>query len=160
VVIIRRRTFDNAQNLSNDALEELLEQYDGTRLGLHELNAELLTDVEGALWRTEWNEAGRGNGDDVPELGRTVVSVDSADTLLETFDRTGIVAAGRRIDGDHYIWQITVCRSPGWRRTTALAVLPARRCRPRHLRGLVRVDARHPRRYVGGDAGRRAPAGR
>jgi phage terminase large subunit-like protein len=41
--------------------------------------------------------------EDVPELTRTVVSVDPADTVSETSDETGIVAVGRGADGDHYV---------------------------------------------------------
>ncbi|MFI5495581.1 terminase large subunit domain-containing protein [Actinoplanes sp. NPDC051859] len=103
IVVTRGRTLDNAANLSEDALEELLEQYEGTRLGRQELDAELLSDVEGALWKTSWIEAGRVDADDVPELTRTVVSVDPADTVSETSDETGIVAVGRGVDGDHYV---------------------------------------------------------
>lgn len=103
VVVTRGRTLDNAGNLSSEALEELLEQYGGTRLGRQELDAELLTDVEGALWKTAWIEAGRVDPDDVPRLVRTVVAVDPADTVSETSDETGIVAVARGEDGDHYV---------------------------------------------------------
>ncbi|MEU8333384.1 terminase family protein [Micromonospora sp. NPDC048839] len=103
VVITRGKTLDNAANLSQEALEELLEQYGGTRLGRQELDAELLTDVEGALWKSAWIEAGRVDKDDLPKLVRTVVSVDPADTVSETSDETGIVAVGRGEDGEHYV---------------------------------------------------------
>lgn len=103
VVVTRGRTLDNATNLSPEALEELLEQYGGTRLGRQELDAELLTDVEGALWKSVWIEAGRVDKDDVPKLVRTVVSVDPADTVSESSDETGIVAVGRGEDGAHYV---------------------------------------------------------
>lgn len=103
VVITRGRTLDNAANLSAEALEELMEQYAGTRLGRQELNAEMLNDVEGALWKNVWIEAGRVDKVDVPKLVRTVVSVDPADTVSDTSDETGIVAVGRGEDGDHYV---------------------------------------------------------
>ncbi|BCJ61551.1 terminase large subunit domain-containing protein [Micromonospora endophytica] len=103
VVITRGKTLDNADNLSPEALEELLEQYGGTRLGRQELDAELLTDVDGALWKSAWIEAGRIDKDDVPPLVRTVVSVDPADTVSDTSDETGIVAVGRGEDGEHYV---------------------------------------------------------
>lgn len=103
VVVTRGRTLDNAANLSPEALEELLEQYGGTRLGRQELDAELLTDVEGALWKPAWIETGRVDKEDVPPLVRTVVSVDPADTVSETSDETGIIAVGRGEDGEHYV---------------------------------------------------------
>ncbi|MEU1964366.1 hypothetical protein ABZ541_04850 [Micromonospora sediminicola] len=56
MVLTRGRTLDNADNLSPEALEELLEQYGGTWLGRQELDAELLSDVDGALWKSAWIE--------------------------------------------------------------------------------------------------------
>jgi phage terminase large subunit-like protein len=103
VLVTRGRTLDNASNLSEDALDELLDQYAGTRLGRQELDAELIEDVEGALWRLSWIEAGRVEADDVPDLVRTVVSVDPADTASATSDETGIVAVGRGVDGEHFV---------------------------------------------------------
>lgn len=101
VVVTRGRTLDNRANLSGPALEELLDQYAGTRLGRQELDAELLEDVEGALWQAGWIEAGRV--DVAPELLRVVVAVDPAETVSETSDETGIVVAGRGADGDDYV---------------------------------------------------------
>jgi phage terminase large subunit-like protein len=101
VVVTRGRTLDNATNLSDAALEELLDRYAGTRLGRQELDAELLNDVEGALWKLEWIEAGRVEV--APELVRTVVAVDPADTDGENSDETGIVVAGRGTDGQDYV---------------------------------------------------------
>lgn len=43
-------TFENQANLSPAALDELRRRYEGTRLGRQELYAELLSDVEGALF--------------------------------------------------------------------------------------------------------------
>jgi phage terminase large subunit-like protein len=50
VIVVRGSTFDNAANLSPNALQELRRRYEGTRLGRQELYGELLDDVEGALW--------------------------------------------------------------------------------------------------------------
>jgi phage terminase large subunit-like protein len=50
VALTRGSTFDNAENLSPEALGELRRRYEGTRLGRQELYGELLEDVEGALW--------------------------------------------------------------------------------------------------------------
>jgi phage terminase large subunit-like protein len=51
-------------------------QYAGTRLGRQELEAELVEDVEGALWRREWIEQARVVH--AAQLARVVVAVDSA----------------------------------------------------------------------------------
>ena len=49
-VISRGSTFDNEANLPASFLEELRGKYGGTRLGRQELYAEVLDDMQGALW--------------------------------------------------------------------------------------------------------------
>jgi phage terminase large subunit-like protein len=49
-VITISPTMDNAQNLSPEALASLVDQFGGTRLGRQELGAEMIDDVDGALW--------------------------------------------------------------------------------------------------------------
>lgn len=41
---------ENAENVDPRALQEILDRYEGTRLGRQEIEAEILTDVPGALW--------------------------------------------------------------------------------------------------------------
>ena len=53
VVTRRLRTMDNAANLSKAFLEAAAERA-GSRLGLQELEGELLDDIEGALWKRSW----------------------------------------------------------------------------------------------------------
>jgi predicted phage terminase large subunit-like protein len=48
--VTRARTSDNASNLDASTLAYLREKYGGTRLGRQEMDAELLADLEGALW--------------------------------------------------------------------------------------------------------------
>lgn len=50
VVITRGSTYDNVANLAPSFVEEMRTRYEGTRLGRQELHAEILEDVEGALW--------------------------------------------------------------------------------------------------------------
>ena len=47
---IRGKNFKNALEFLN----EIINRYQGTRLGRQELEAELVDDVEGALWRRQW----------------------------------------------------------------------------------------------------------
>jgi phage terminase large subunit-like protein len=56
-VISRATTFDNAANLAKPFIDEIANRYKGTRLGLQELDGELLEDVEGALWTRDMIEA-------------------------------------------------------------------------------------------------------
>ena len=73
--------------------ERIIKKYEGTRLGRQELHAELLTDVEGALWTWEMIEENRvvAAPDD---LERIVVAVDPAGTSKKQSDETGIIIAG------------------------------------------------------------------
>lgn len=52
-------TWENAGNLSPTFLEMIIERYAGTRLGLQEIEAHYLEDVEGALWTAATIEATR-----------------------------------------------------------------------------------------------------
>jgi phage terminase large subunit-like protein len=67
VVITRGRTADNADNLAPSFLSTIVNRYTGTRLGRQELDAELLTDAEGALWSWDMLEACRVRA--APECG-------------------------------------------------------------------------------------------
>jgi phage terminase large subunit-like protein len=96
--ITRATTYDNVANLAPSFTEEIVKQYEGTRVGRQELHAEMLADVEGALWTWELIEASRDPGP--PEgMQRIVVAVDPAGTSNRRSDETGIVVAG--ISGDH-----------------------------------------------------------
>lgn len=101
VYLTRGSTFDNAANLPPAALRQLTERYAGTRLGRQELEAELLTEIEGALWRREQIEALRVAA--APEMARVVVAIDPAVTHGPDSDETGIVAVGRGVDGLFYV---------------------------------------------------------
>lgn len=101
--IIKGSTFDNVDNLAPSAIAMLKERYEGTRIGRQELDAEILEDVEGALFNGQLIEEGRVR--DVPELERIVVAVDPAVTSTEHSDETGIIVAGRTSDNHFYILQ-------------------------------------------------------
>jgi len=101
--VTRGSTFDNAKNLAPAALERLKAKYEGTRLGRQELYAEVLDDIEGALWAYSTIERLRVNKDVEPEFIRIVVAVDPAVTSGEDSDETGIVVAGRAADDQFYV---------------------------------------------------------
>jgi len=50
VIVTRGSTYENAANLSENALRELRRRYEGTRIGRQELYGEVIEDIEGALW--------------------------------------------------------------------------------------------------------------
>ena len=91
--ISRASTYDNLDNLSPVFAERVIARYEGTRLGRQELHAELLTDVEGALWSWEMIEEARVTT--IPtDFDRIVVAVDPAGTSKKKSDETGIIVAG------------------------------------------------------------------
>ena len=85
-------TYENADNLAPQFLALIREKYEGTRLGRQELEAEILEDVEGALWTLVAIDALRVRS--APELRRIVVSVDPSVNETGDRDECGIVVAG------------------------------------------------------------------
>jgi predicted phage terminase large subunit-like protein len=107
--VTKGNTFDNAANLAPSALEQLRERYEGTRLGRQELYAEILDDVEGALWTRDIIMPAQ-----MPAMQRVVIGVDPSGGG----DEIGIVIAGLGIDGLFYVIDDATCSlSPsGWSR--------------------------------------------
>lgn len=102
------RTADNVEHLAPRVMEQLRERYEGTRLGRQELDAEFLSDTEGALWQRETID--RCRVQTVPEMRRIVVAIDPAMSSSASSDETGIVAAGRGTDGIIYVLADWSCR--------------------------------------------------
>jgi phage terminase large subunit-like protein len=101
VVVTVSSTFRNAANLAPEFLNEIISRYQGTRLGRQELDAELVDDVEGALWRREW--IARNRVSIAPHLESTIVAVDPAVTGTAASHETGIVVAGVDHRGHVYV---------------------------------------------------------
>jgi len=100
VVVTRGATRDNAANLAESFLGQIVGRYAGTRLGRQELEGELLQDIEGALWTGELIEKGRIDKSALPELKRIVVAIDPAMTTGEAANESGLIVAGVD-DRDH-----------------------------------------------------------
>ena len=103
VHITRGNTFENDKNLAESALKQLQERYSGTRLGRQELYAEILDDIQGALWSYRGIEKTRIKRDDLPDLQRIVVAIDPAVTNTEESDETGIIVAGVSHNNRYYV---------------------------------------------------------
>jgi len=119
-MITRGTTFDNAANLPEGTLAHLRERYEGTRLGRQELNAELLEDVQGALWTVGMIDGHRQRF--APDLRRVVVAVDPSGTKGDgKGDDIGIVVAATGTDGRFYVLEDASCQlSPdGWAKRVA-----------------------------------------
>ena len=100
-VVTKGSTYENTKNLAPSFVDEILRRYEGTRLGRQELHAEILDDVEGALWSRDMIETSRVHT--MPELTRIVVGVDPAVSSGESSNETGIVAVGCDKDGNGYV---------------------------------------------------------
>ena len=89
----RGSSFENRDNLSEVWWRNVVEPYVGTRLGRQEIEAEVLTDVEGALWTIGTIDGLRVA--EAPPLYRVVVGVDPNASSDEAANSAGIVVAGR-----------------------------------------------------------------
>lgn len=135
-IISRGSTLENRSNLSPEFLKTVTDRYEGTRLGRQELGAEMLDDVQGALWTREMFDSARIRGEwdgsqIVTEdgrkiaLARIVIGVDPSGSNgdEDKADDIGIVAAGKGVDGRGYVLGDWTCNmSPaGWGRRAVLA---------------------------------------
>lgn len=94
-------TYENRGNLADNWYDIIIKKYEGTRIGRQELNAEILEDVEGALWTMKMIEDNRVT--EAPEFKRIIVGVDPAVTSNPDSDETGIVIGGLGVDGVGYV---------------------------------------------------------
>jgi len=99
--LTRGSTYENQTNLSPVFLQKIKEKYAGTRLGRQELDAEVLDDAPGALWKRDDIEADRVHA--TPEMRRIVVAIDPSVSAESSTSETGIVAVGLGKDGHGYV---------------------------------------------------------
>lgn len=113
-VVTTGTTYDNAANLAPTFITNLIQKYEGTRLGRQELRAELLDDTPGALWTLAMIDAGRV--EEAPELQRIAVGCDPAAGHGPDSDDTGLIVAGLGVDGHGYVLADGTCHLPplGW----------------------------------------------
>lgn len=128
VVVTRGRTLDNAKNLAPSFLEQIVNRYQGTRLGRQELEAELLLDTPGALWTRDMLDAARVTQETIDrlQLRRVVVAVDPSgarNSSDDGADKIGIVVAGVDDQKRGYVLEDCTCKdSPaGWGRKAVAA---------------------------------------
>lgn len=98
--VVRAKTSDNPA-LPPSRRDALYAAYGGTTIGRQELDAELLDDIAGALWRRTLVDALRVS--EAPQLIRIVVAIDPSATSTESSDEAGIVVAGRDLLGHGYV---------------------------------------------------------
>lgn len=104
LILTRGSTYDNKQNLAKTYLQEIEEQYGGTRLGRQEIEGVLLDDVLGALWTYELLDRYRlQNEEELPPLVKTVVGLDPSTTDGANADEAGIIVAGASREKQAYV---------------------------------------------------------
>lgn len=113
--VVSGSTFENSDNLSDNFINILRSKYEGTRLGLQELYAQILDDVPGALWQRAWITSNRLQTGETPDevakrCVRIVVAIDPATTSTKESDLTGIIAAGIDEKGHGYILADETCK--------------------------------------------------
>jgi phage terminase large subunit-like protein len=88
-------TYANIINLADNWAEEVISQYEGTRLGRQELHGEILDDNPNALWTREMIDDNRVTR--APDLNAVTVAVDppASDNPTEKTAECGIVVGGR-----------------------------------------------------------------
>src|SRR5689334_620492 len=114
-------TYESRGNLNPAFYQQIIRRYEGTRLGRQELNAEVLTDNPGALWKRSRIDELRVT--QPPELVRIVVAVDPEAVSTEESAETGIVVVGMGEDGEGYVLADKSVRATpaGWSREVVAA---------------------------------------
>ena len=103
VAVTRGSTFENEANLADSALAMLKDKYEGTTLGRQELYAEIIENLEGALWSTQLIEEARLKENTEKELKQIIVAIDPAVTNNEDSDETGIMVVGKDYNNEYYV---------------------------------------------------------
>jgi len=99
-------TTANRAFLAPSFLAEVTAKYGGTRLGRQELEGEVLSDREGALWSEALLEAAQI--DEAPSPDRVVVAVDPPVTGHKGSDDCGILVVGAVTQGPPQDWRACV----------------------------------------------------
>ena len=96
-------TFENEANLADSALAMLKDKYEGTTLGRQELYAEIVDNLEGALWSSEIIDESRLQ--DKTDMTQILIAIDPAVTANMNSDETGIIVVGKCHKGNFYVLQ-------------------------------------------------------
>jgi len=110
-VVTKGSTLDNRANLAPNFTDKLIRKYGGTRLGRQELEAEILDDNPGGMFRREDIDSARVAV--APAMKRIIIAVDPAATANAKSCECGIVVLGVGIDGHGYVLEdLSVVATP------------------------------------------------
>ncbi len=112
VIVTKGATYDNLENLSGMFIDNIIQRYEGTRLGRQELYAELLVDNPNALWHRNDIDNLRIAEVNIDELERIVIGVDPQASAENENARTGIVAAGQKKDKYFVLGDYSISGTP------------------------------------------------
>lgn len=101
VTMTRMSTKDNLSNL-DPSLAAVFLSLDGTRIGRQELDAEILTDVEGAKFQSYWLQVNEEGMLPHKRFIQIAIGVDPGGSEGNGGDETGLVVCG--LDTDHKYW--------------------------------------------------------
>ena len=91
-------TLENAENLAQGFIDQIIQKYRGTRMWSQEIEGKFLEHIEGALWNDDWQRI------ELPKtLARIIVAIDPAASTGAESAETGIVVCGVDEDGDGYV---------------------------------------------------------
>jgi predicted phage terminase large subunit-like protein len=123
--VTKGNTYENADNLAPQFVEQLKAKYEGTRLGRQEIDAEILEDSPDSLWRRSKIDEHRitrshnrliykGQPFVLPDMRRIVVSIDPAGVsggkgTVPDGAETGIMVCGLGVDGRGYLIEDCSC---------------------------------------------------
>ncbi len=123
VTVVRGSSYENRENLTEAWWKTIIEPLIGTRTGRQEIEAELLEDVEGALWTRVMIDASRLAilpGTDIQaypgwqkdeslrdtvasKMRKIYVGIDPNTTSGESADAAGVIVAGQGEDNHGYV---------------------------------------------------------
>jgi phage terminase large subunit-like protein len=115
LALVRGSSYENRENLPEVWWQTVVAPLEGTRTGRQEIEAEVLEDVEGALWTramvdavritmpSGWQKDERVRDEWASKMQKIVVAVDPNTTSGESADAAGIVVVGLGFDRRGYV---------------------------------------------------------
>lgn len=94
LVLAQGSSYENRANLSDVWWHQVVAPLEGKRIGRQEILAEVLDDVEGALWNKGQIDRLRVAPQDAPKFRRIVVAVDPNVSSSQAADSAGIIVIG------------------------------------------------------------------
>lgn len=102
-VVVSGVSFENADNITEELLQEWIDEFGGTQQGREELYGEYFDESSGAPWQQTWIDRSRRDMPEPEMIRRRIISIDPAITTNKGSDRTGIVDLALGTDAQVYI---------------------------------------------------------